>query len=143
LVDRNLVMSVGGFDPQLSQCADWDLWIRLLATTDFAYVETPLVRYRVHESNMSRNVNLLETDSERVLTKVFSTQNLPKETCRRRRSSFARNAMVLAGSYYHAKCYRDAARCLGRSLALDFRQASYLAAYPKRILYRWFGLCKS
>src|SRR6185503_18593714 len=32
IVTRDLVESVGGFDPSLNQCEDWDLWVRVSRT---------------------------------------------------------------------------------------------------------------
>ncbi|MCC2975520.1 glycosyltransferase family 2 protein [Sphingomonas sp. PL-96] len=34
--------SVGGFDPSLPSCQDWDLWLRLSKGGDFAFVAEPL-----------------------------------------------------------------------------------------------------
>ncbi|HEX3151784.1 MAG TPA: glycosyltransferase [Gemmataceae bacterium] len=137
LAERDLFAEVGGFDPALSQCADWDMWVRLSSRTDFLYVDEPLVRYRVHDGNMSRNLLLLEADSERVLAKAFAAPDMPAGLRARRRAALAYNAMVLAGSYLHAANYRAAARCLVRSLMLDPARVGYAAAFPARILNRW------
>jgi hypothetical protein len=136
LIERALLLDCGGFDPALSQCADWDLWIRLAAVTGFAYVDEPLVRYRVHAANMSRNVPLLESDTLRLIEKAFAMPNLPAPLRTHHRAALARNYMVLAGSYYHSCCYRDFVRCAIQSLALDIRQLRYLAEFPARLLGR-------
>src|SRR5262245_20629160 len=52
LCERSLFDSVGGFDPSLSQCADWDMWVRLAGITDFLYLKDRLVTYRKHDMNM-------------------------------------------------------------------------------------------
>jgi glycosyltransferase involved in cell wall biosynthesis len=136
LVERTLMTEEGGFDPALSQCADWDLWVRLAAVTDFAYVDEPLVGYRQHGNNMSRNAPLLEQDSVRVLEKGFAMPQLPASLRARRALAFARNYMVLAGSYFHAGRYRDFLRCATRAIELDARQLGYLFAFPVRRLLR-------
>jgi glycosyltransferase involved in cell wall biosynthesis len=57
LARRELVVSVGGFDPALSITADWELWIRLWAAGSPASVARPLLAYRRHVGGMSgRNV---------------------------------------------------------------------------------------
>ncbi|HEX2112361.1 MAG TPA: glycosyltransferase family 2 protein [Gaiellaceae bacterium] len=43
---------IGGFDTQLSQLADWDLWIRLAAAGRAAAVREILVGYVEHQRNM-------------------------------------------------------------------------------------------
>lgn len=132
LVERELFDAVGGFDPALSQCADWDMWVRLGTLTDFHYLDEPLVTYRQHDTNMSRNPALLERDSLRVLEKAFELPGLPEHVRSKRRRAFGRNYMVLAGTYFVAGRPSDFARCALRSLALDPRQASYLLRFPLR-----------
>lgn len=136
LCERALFDEASGFDPTLSQCADWEMWIRLAVLTDFLYVNEPLVTYRQHGANMSRSVPLLERDSLRTLEKGFSMRGLKGTLRARRRAAFARNYMVLAGAYFHARLYQDFARCALRSLAMDIRQAGYLSAFPLRAAAR-------
>ena len=139
LCERSLFDLVGGFDPSLSQCADWDMWVRLAGITDFLYLKDRLVTYRKHETNMSGNARLLELDSVRVLEKGFANPDLPKRTASRRRAAMARNYMVLAGNYYHSRSYKDFLRCTARAVFMDFRQIGRLLAYPARLLGQWLN----
>jgi len=126
----------GEFDPTLSQCADWDMWVRLAALEDFVHLDEPLVRYRRHDATMSRDPALLERDSVRVLEKGFSMPQVDSRIAARRREGMARNYMVLAGTYFRAHRYRDFARCAARSVRLEPRRAGYLAAFPLRAARR-------
>jgi glycosyltransferase involved in cell wall biosynthesis len=134
--ERSLFENAGRFDTTLSQCADWDMWIRLAAETDFLYIDRPLAAYRQHPANMSRNPSLLERDSLAVLEKGYARQSLPAGLREHRRAAFARNYMVVAGAYLHARRYRDSARCTARAITMDFKQAGYLMAFPIRIAAR-------
>ncbi len=136
LCERSLFESVGGFDPALSQCADWDIWVRLAAQTEFLYLDEPLVTYRQHETNMSRNAPLLEHDSLQVLNKGFAMPELSDELRAQRQAAFARNYMVLAGTYFRARYYRDFVRCAARAVTMDFHQINYLTAFPLRMAAR-------
>jgi glycosyltransferase involved in cell wall biosynthesis len=136
LCERKLFEEVGGFDPELSQCADWDMWIRLARLTEFLYIDEPLATYRQHEANMSRNAPLLERDSLRALEKGFSMPGLPAALLAKRRRAFARNYMVLAGTYFHSRHYRDFIRCATRAVAMDLRQAEHLLGFPFRVAAR-------
>ena len=136
MCERALFAETGGFDPALSQCADWDMWVRLAALTEFLYLDEPLVTYRQHGANMSANAPLLERDSLRVLQKGFDMLEVPDSLRAKRRSAFARNDMVLAGTYFHARLYRDFFRCVARSVSMDFRQLAYLAGFPLRVMKR-------
>ena len=134
LCERSLFETAGGFDPSLSQCADWDMWVRLAAITEFLYLDFPLATYRQHGTNMSRDAALLERDSLRVLEKGFAMPGLADSLRMRRRAALGRNYMVLAGTYFHARCYRDFVRCASRAVALDFRQIRRLIGFPVRAM---------
>jgi glycosyltransferase involved in cell wall biosynthesis len=134
--DRSLFAVVGDFDQNLSQCADWDMWIRIATITEFVYVDEPLVMYRQHGSNMSRDPALLERDSLRVLEKGFGLPCVSPFLQEQRAAAFARNYMVLAGTYFYARRYRDFARCAMRAVSLDSRQLGYLTEFPRRAIRR-------
>jgi glycosyltransferase involved in cell wall biosynthesis len=136
ICERSLFETTGGFDPSLSQCADWDMWVRMSPLTDFLYIDAPLVTYRQHASNMSRNAPLLERDSLVVLKKGFDMPGLDRALRRKRRAAFARNYMVLAGAYFHAGKYGDSAACAARSVAMDVRQFGRLTGFPVRAVRR-------
>ena len=138
LCERELFTATGGFDPALSQCADWDMWIRLSLLTDFCYIDEPLVTYRQHGANMSRDIKLYERDSLLLLDKAFARPGLPAALRKRRPEAYGRMFLVLAGSYYHAGAFGEFLRCAGRSLSHDPRRITYLLGYPWRRLRRGF-----
>ena len=133
ICERAIFADIGGFDPTFSLCADWEMWIRIATVTSFAFVDSPLVRYRLHGDNMSLNVALLESDSNRTLGKAFSLARLPEDIRRRRRTALARNWMVLAGSYFRAAQRMDALRCGIHAMARDPQQVRELLAFGRRV----------
>lgn len=107
---REVLATVGGFDPRFSQCADWDLWLRMSATTDFLILDEPLVLYRTSPGNMSGNVSLLERDTFAVLEAFFaSTIAAPYQHLRGR--AYGRYWMMCSGAYLHQGQTGDAVRC--------------------------------
>lgn len=68
LARTETVRDAGGFDPELSVVADWDLWIRLALRSPAAIVERPLVAYSRHSASMSANVDV-RVELEHVLAK--------------------------------------------------------------------------
>lgn len=136
LCERSLLENAGGFDPAFSQCADWDLWVRLAVQTEFLYVDEPLVTYRQHDASMSRNAPLLEYDSLQVLHKGFAMPALSESLRAQRSAALARNYMVLAGTYFHARYYLDFIRCVARAVMMDVHQIRYLTAFPRRLVTR-------
>lgn len=55
-VRRQLFTECGGFDETLGMGIDWELWLRLSLVTEFDFVDDELFVYRLHSSQMSRNL---------------------------------------------------------------------------------------
>jgi len=73
IVTRNLVESVGGFDPTLNQCEDWDLWVRVSRTgIAFTSVPEPLAIYRMQPVSNSRNAQANFAAGEQVIHRAHS-----------------------------------------------------------------------
>ena len=53
IVRTKLLERIGGFDASLTHLPDWDLWLRLARHGLPAYVNRPLVGYRIHGGNAS------------------------------------------------------------------------------------------
>ena len=56
VVRRRCLDAAGLFDEELMYGEDWDLYIRLARRCRFDFVSEPLIRYSVHEGNLSRNL---------------------------------------------------------------------------------------
>lgn len=61
MVWRDQLAAVGGFDPSLPSCQDWDLWFRLRQRGPFAVVREPLVAFHA-DAGMR-----ISTDFEKVM----------------------------------------------------------------------------
>jgi len=115
VVRRELVEQSGGFDPDFSQCADWDFWIRMSRLAQYAAVTAPLVGYRTAPGNMSSNVSLLERDTFAVLDKFFATEGATAYLSIKRQC-YGNHWMILAGSYLHDAKLADSLRALVNGL---------------------------
>lgn len=138
LVRRSLLEAAGGFDPLLSQCADWDLWLRLSLETGFAPVSQPLVRYRKAPDTMSSDPALLERDTFALLDKFYAAPR-PVQYRRLRSRVYSNHWMVCSGTYLHAGRIRDSLRCLARGLAADPRNLARPLLLPARRVVRRSG----
>jgi glycosyltransferase involved in cell wall biosynthesis len=131
LVRKGVINAAGGFNPAFSQCADWDLWLRLSRATRFAIVDESLVLYRVHVNNMSTNIALLESDTFAVLDAFFagpiSAPYLPL-----RKLVYSNHWLICSGSYLHRRQIKDAVRCLLRGLRMHPGNISRAASLPLR-----------
>jgi len=64
LARKEAVRIAGGFDEALAYCEDLDFWLRLSLVGDFAYVPSPVVRYRVHDGAVSRDQQFMQRQLE-------------------------------------------------------------------------------
>jgi glycosyltransferase involved in cell wall biosynthesis len=132
---RSVIDQVGGFDPQLSQCADWDLWLRLSLVTRFAVIHEPLVLYREVPGTMSSDPSLLERDTFALLDKFYaSSASAPYVHLRRR--SYANHWMICAGSYLHAGSPKESLRCMILGIRSDPRAIRRPLMLPARLVRR-------
>jgi glycosyltransferase involved in cell wall biosynthesis len=119
LVRREELLKIGGFDPALSVSADWDLLFRVLLGGPIAYVDEPLVHYRIHGTNMSRDVAAMESDMTHAFAKAFADPRLPDALKERERRAYAALYRMIAGSYVSRGERRAAIRWLARSVRTD------------------------
>ena len=68
VVRRSLVLEVGGFDPDLRTCQDWDVWQRVTRATDrVVRIQSPLAQYRLRAGSASMNGEQLLVNGLRVI----------------------------------------------------------------------------
>ena len=121
----------GRFDPRLSLCADWDMWLRMSVVTSFLALDEALVLYRNAPGTMSGDPKVLERDTFALLDRFYSSRaSAPYAQLRDR--AYANQWMVCAGSYLHTRHPREALRCVAAGLRTDPRTVSRLAHLPVR-----------
>jgi glycosyltransferase involved in cell wall biosynthesis len=118
---REEFLRAGGFDVNLGMSADWDLLVRMLLGGKVVYVDEPLTLYRVHGTNMSRNIGAMERDLRWAFAKTFADPRLPAELKARKRFAYGRLYRMLAGSYRLMDDRRAFLRTLAISLFHDPR----------------------
>jgi glycosyltransferase involved in cell wall biosynthesis len=57
---RELIVKAGLFDPELKATGDWELWLRTIPLTSFAFVPEPLAIYTRHAANMTNDLDLMQ-----------------------------------------------------------------------------------
>lgn len=116
---REWLLDNGGYDPVLSISGDWDLLLRTLLDHEVAYVDEPLVRYRLHGSNLHRNVAVTERDMLYAFAKAFADPRLPETVRSRRRYAYSRLYRMLAGSYHTVGDQNATIRSLAMAVLYD------------------------
>jgi glycosyltransferase involved in cell wall biosynthesis/predicted TPR repeat methyltransferase len=73
LIDRQLVVELGGFDERLRTCEEWDLWQRAArAGARFVAVGEPLAFYRMSANSLSSDAETMVRDAAHVIGRGFS-----------------------------------------------------------------------
>lgn len=71
LIRREAIESVGGFDPVLKSCEDWDCWLRLAAHWPFVVVPKHQILYRRSSGAMSSKVEVMREAALIAMEKAY------------------------------------------------------------------------
>jgi glycosyltransferase involved in cell wall biosynthesis len=141
MIRRECFENVGVFDPSLRYAGDWDLWIRIASRYSFAVVKEPLVRYRLHPQNTSKNCRGMARDCRTVIDRAFASatpelMSLKDKTFGQLNSYIAGIALD-RGNYQEAMYFRSVAIAYNPKLRFSKQDLRLNAAIA---LLRWFGL---
>ena len=117
MVRRQLLLDVGAFDETLTQSQDFDLWLRLAKATSLLLLPAPLVIYRIHGSNMTRNVGRFEANALTILGRFFADPENLRRWGHLRRAAYSNHFWMFAGAYADSGAWLPSLRNLLRSLA--------------------------
>ncbi len=99
ILKKEIFDTIGTFDTNLSNNADQDLWIRLLANKfKLELINKSLWKYRAHKNNMSKNISLLEKDSIYLIEKVNKNNLFESQFFKKK--CFGKLYYMLAGSWW-------------------------------------------
>ena len=69
LIRKECFEKVGLFDDLLNGQEDWDMWIRISKYYEFALIKIPLLKYRLHPNQISKNLEAKIITAKRILVK--------------------------------------------------------------------------
>ena len=72
VVRKEIFETTGLFDEQLSNCQDWDMWLRIAFYFKVGGINTPLVKYRHNPHSLSKNRNNVLKYQKMVIDKIYS-----------------------------------------------------------------------
>ncbi|HEX6123839.1 MAG TPA: glycosyltransferase family A protein [Pyrinomonadaceae bacterium] len=131
VVTRTAFDQVEGFDTRLRNGEDWEFCYRVAKEFKVGYAREPLVQYRNHGVNATKNISEMERSSLIAWRKIFDTDDDTVLVIKRR--SYGNLHKVLAGSYLHNRQIGGFLRNLVKSL---WYRPSYLAHYPRLLVRR-------
>lgn len=102
VVRKKCFAEFGGFDEMLPMGIDWDLWLRLSTGCSYAYVNEPLLFYRVgHPGQMSKNETTRHRCSDRIMTKFV--QQYPDAVDKRTQKKAMLYTLCNRAEYYSVR----------------------------------------
>ena len=93
IVRRNCLTTVGEFNINLNSSEDWELWVRIASRYPIGLIKEPLVFYRQHPENTTKNWQMLEQDLYSI-EQVF--QSVPQELSYLKNRTYANAKIYLA-----------------------------------------------
>ena len=97
LMARSLVEAYGMFDPKLAVCEDYDMWLRICAYEEVAYVPEPLVvKHGGHADQLSRRHWGMDRFRVRALIKMMRDHHLDPAKHAATRTMLIKKLTILA-----------------------------------------------
>jgi glycosyltransferase involved in cell wall biosynthesis len=72
VIRKDLVKKAGYFSREFNFAEEYELYLRLSLLTEFDFINQPLARYRVHSTNLSRNIRLAVLDGVKAIEKFYN-----------------------------------------------------------------------
>lgn len=120
MVRRGLLVERSGFDSSIRHASteDYDLWLRLARCFQFAFVDQPLVRYRLHTGNATGNFLRMREGELYVLEKTLQADPalVNRIGHRKVKARLVELYQAIAYAYYDAGLYAQANRSFLRSM---------------------------
>ncbi len=101
MLRRECFEKLGVFDTTLKFAEDWEMWIRIATSYDFAVIKEPLVCYRHHSKNKSKNYIQKVENFRIIIEKSF--QSVPFELLYLRNRSYSRINIIFAWKCVQSK----------------------------------------
>jgi teichuronic acid biosynthesis glycosyltransferase TuaG len=73
VIRKDIFEEFCGFDPELPQCEDWDLWLKCAEIYLIGCCPEPLVKYRVHPGGISRKYSQMNRMRQVVIQRALAS----------------------------------------------------------------------
>jgi glycosyltransferase involved in cell wall biosynthesis len=111
LIRKECFHQVGLFDDLLNAQEDWDMWIRIAKYYRFALIKIPLVKYRLHSNQLSKNLGVKIISANRILIKYANELEI-------RRGAHSKHYFYIGNRFCHMEKTKEGQRCLCKAISL-------------------------
>lgn len=102
LMHRSILDDVGCFDENLPVCEDYDLWLRVTANYEVAFLEEPAItKYGGHADQLSRSQWGMDRFRVTALEKILSSEISEEQTSLAKTMLLEKLAILLTGAKKH------------------------------------------
>ena len=133
LIKRRVIDQVGLFDVKVSTSADRDYFIRVASRFKIGRVDQVTWKYRVHNSNMHKNISVMENDAIYVFRKARTLNLFHTKSFERKCRSIT--YLVLAASW--AGDGKNKKRALTFIFRAIWSNPSSIGDVIKKLIIRW------
>jgi hypothetical protein len=141
MVRRSWLDRVEGFDEDLRQAEDWDMWLRLAhAGCPMAWIRKPVCIYRLHRNSMTADATAHKRYLLLMLDKFFQQPGLPESLRSIEQRTFARMYLQGAVREYRVGQYDDAREDVARAFEIiPAHERSGLQEFFFQLVVAWAG----
>ena len=111
LIRKECFHRVGLFDDLLNAQEDWDMWIRIAKYYRFALIKIPLVKYRLHSNQLSKNLGVKIITANRILVKYANELEI-------RRGAHSKHYFYIGNRFCHMGKTKEGQRYLLKAISL-------------------------
>jgi glycosyltransferase involved in cell wall biosynthesis len=111
LIRKECFHRVGLFDDLLNAQEDWDMWIRIAKYYRFALIKVPLVKYRKHSDQISKNLGVKIITANRILVKYANELEI-------RRGAHSKHCFYIGNRFCHMGKTKEGRRYLLKAILL-------------------------
>jgi glycosyltransferase involved in cell wall biosynthesis len=111
LIKKECFNRVGLFDDLLNAQEDWDMWIRIAKYYRFALIKVPLVKYRLHPNQISKNLEVKIITANRILVKYANE-------LKKRPDAHSKHYFYIGNRLCHMGKTKDGQRYLIKAISL-------------------------
>jgi len=94
LIRRECFDKLGLFSEDIIICEDRDMWIRIAKRYEIKFIEEPLIKYRIHETNLNKDVTRIKNSTRKLIER-----NVDKKHSLLKRKAYSCLYITLAWEY--------------------------------------------
>lgn len=136
MIEKSVIISVGGYDEDFKFAQDYELWSRLLYQYKFFKLNEPLLKYRVNSKQISKNyLEKQKYYAEKVFIKMMNSigiEEINEKVLYFHKFAYEFNNKI---NFDHIQCYRSISKAVFKNIPLFLDKQRLKKIYYKNLVY--------